>query len=258
MELLLKLIMLVFMIIAVGRKSNSVFKFELLQTVLGFYVTKNKLFLLPGHSHNSSDVKTAEINRCVRKKNIYTSQQMCRELSEVKKAEIHVLDPLHFYEWEPLLNKFFKDLPVGFTSYYCYELSEGVVKMKRLSEDTPDSIFEQKTLVENVEATRIAILDELFGLPPDASLADIVKSKPKLANIKIKTLPEKRLESIKKKYPVIPVEHLRYYPGGSDFVAGGNVEEEEDAAKEVLTLVKPKKKAGRPKAVQKTNQTQAF
>ena len=53
-------------------KSNTVFKFEVMQTVLGLFKTKTKLFLLPGHSHNQSDVKTAELNRCLRSKNLYS------------------------------------------------------------------------------------------------------------------------------------------------------------------------------------------
>ena len=33
-------------------KSNIVFKFEVMQLILGFYMSKNKLFLIPGHTHN--------------------------------------------------------------------------------------------------------------------------------------------------------------------------------------------------------------
>ena len=89
-------------------KSNTVFKFELLQTILGFYKTKNKLFLLPGHSHNSSDVKTAELNQCLRRKNLYTPQELCRELQAVKNAELFILEGDAFYDWEVLLNKYIK------------------------------------------------------------------------------------------------------------------------------------------------------
>ena len=44
-------------------KSNTAFKFEVLQTVLGFFQAKTKLFLKPGHSHNQSDAVTGESNK---------------------------------------------------------------------------------------------------------------------------------------------------------------------------------------------------
>ena len=137
-------------------------------------------------------MKMAEINRCLRKKNLYTAQQIRSELSAVKEVEIYILDAKHFYDWETLLNKFFKDMPVGFTKYYCFELSDGQVTMKRLSDDTPEAGIETKVIVENFEATRIAFLDELFCLPPDSSLTDIVNSKHRLAKLMVKPISDKR------------------------------------------------------------------
>ena len=61
--------------------------------------------------------------------------------------------------------------------------------MKKLCSVTEDDI-ETKVLVENVEATRVAVLEELFGLPPDASLAEIVNTNPRLAKMKVKYISE--------------------------------------------------------------------
>ena len=154
------------------------------------------------------------------------------ELAGLKNAVTYLLDSEHFYEWEPLLDKYFKDITVGFTSYYCYELSEGRVAMKKLCSVTEDDI-ETKVLVENAEATRVAVLEKLVGLPPDACLAEIVNTKPRFVKMKVKSISEKRLNSIKKKYPVIPPQHLWYYPEGDQYAGDAR-----DAAKQDDVVLK--------------------
>ena len=42
-----------------------------------------------------------------------------------------------------------------------------------------------KILVENVDDVRTAILEDVFGLPPDASLQEIVNAPLRLSKIKI-------------------------------------------------------------------------
>ena len=236
-------------------KSNTVFKFEVLQTVLGFYDTKNKLFLLPGHSHNSSDVKTAELNSCLKKKNLYTAKQVCKELQALKNSEAFILEKEHFFEWEAFLDKYIKNMPPGFTSFYCFEISGGSVVMKRLCTEVTGEEIETKVLVENVEATKIAILAELFGLTANATLEEIITTPPRLPRFQVKQISVKRLASIKKKYEVIPKEDLWYYPDGDEYLlARANTDGDKsvidgDLLQKVLpALEKPKKKAGRPKA----------
>ena len=135
-------------------KSNLVFKFEVMQTILGFYITKNKLFLIPGHSHNSSDVKTAELNNCLKNKNLYTAGQIKEELKMLKNTDVYNLESGHFYDWESVLDKYMKDMPPGFTSFYCFEISGGTVTMKRLCSEALDEDIVTKVLVENVHAVR--------------------------------------------------------------------------------------------------------
>ena len=155
-------------------KSNIVFKFEVMQLILGFYMSKNKLFLIPGNSHNLSDVKTAELNKCLRNKNLYTVDQMKEELKAVKDTEVFVLESGDFYEWEDVLNKYIKDMPSGFTSFYCFELVGGKVAMKKFCNEAVEEDVMTKDLVENVDAVKSAILNEVFGLIGDATLTDII------------------------------------------------------------------------------------
>ena len=232
-------------------KSNCVFKFEVLQTILGFYSTKNKLFLIPGHSHNSSDVKTAELNNCLKNKNLYTPLQIKEELKQMKNAEAHILQGDHFYEWECLLDKFIKDMPPGFTFYYCFEIVGGRVSMKKLCSDVSDDEVVTKVLVENVGMVRSAILQEMFGLDGDADLEEIIAAPLRLPKLDPNPISEKRLASIKKKYVTIPRQHLWYYPEGEEYITGAS-NSEEKSEKTVSSDV-PKKKSGRPKCVPKVS-----
>ena len=124
--------------------------------------------------------------------------------------------------------------------------------MKKLCTETPENEVVSKILVENVEATRAAILKELFDLPSDTTLDTIVNTPVRLPKLEVKPISEKRLKSIKKKYKVIPKEHIPYYPGGDEYLLHAtNAAEEEsddDAPDSPVSLDKPKKKVGRPKA----------
>ena len=72
-------------------KSNTAFKFEALQTTLGLFKSKTKLFLKPGHSHNQSDVITGESNKFLAKKDIFTIDQMAVEMNKSANVNVEVL-----------------------------------------------------------------------------------------------------------------------------------------------------------------------
>ena len=57
-------------------KSNTAFKFECMQTLLGLFSCKIKCFLKPGHSHNQSDVVTGESNKYLAKKDVFSIEQI--------------------------------------------------------------------------------------------------------------------------------------------------------------------------------------
>ena len=235
-------------------KSNSAFKFEAMTTVLGIFKTKTKLFLKPGHSHNQSDVITGESTRHLRKKDLFTIDQLCTEMNASKNVTVSVLHSEQFFKWENFLNKHFKDLPLGFTKFYCYEFSEGCVAMKRLCTESSEEEAVVKQLVKDPVNARKVILEELLGLPPTASLQEILKAKLRLPKLPEKLLKPKKLESLSKKYSCIPTEYLSYYPGGDDYknklVADPNIDEDQDTAPVGLVGLKPKK--GRPKVVVNT------
>ena len=90
---------------------------------------------------------------------------------------------------------------------------------------------------------KTVILYEMFGLPGDASLEQIINTSTRLSKLKVKLISEKRLESIKKKCEVIPNEYLLYYPEGDKNLSEVNEDQQPslndggDAAAKLLMLL---------------------
>ena len=231
-------------------KSNTAFKFEALQTVLGIFQAKIKLFLKPGHSHNQSDVVTGESNKYLAKKDVFTIGQIATEMNKCEKVDVSVLGQESFNIWEDFLNKHFKNLPVGFTKFYCYEFSGGSVAMKRLCSDVTDNEVVVKEIVRDPANAKKTILKELFDLPPDASLDDIINASLLLPKLPAKELKPSKLESLAKKFSCIPSEFVSFYPGGESFLKKAKESTEDEDAEDVvenLVSKKPGPGPGRPK-----------
>jgi len=58
-----------------------------------------------------------------------------------------------------------------------------------------------RELVRDSANAKEAILKELFDLPPDASLEDIINAPLQLPKLQAKELKERKLESLSKKFP---------------------------------------------------------
>ena len=237
-------------------KSNSAFKFEALQTMLGIFQAKTKLFLKPGHSHNQSDVVTGESNKYLAKKDVFTVDQIATEMNKCEKVNVSVLQQDSFFIWEEFLDKHFRDLPVGFTKFYCFEFTEGTVAMKRLCTEVTDDQMIVKELARDPANARKTILRELFDLPTSASLEDIVNATLLLPKMPSRELKQRKLESLAKKFSCIPSEFLSFYPGGEAFLDKSKEPipdvEVEEAVTDKLVSKKPKPKMGRPKVPEKT------
>ena len=229
-------------------KSNTAFKFEALQTTLGLFKSKSKLFLKPGHSHNQSDVVTGESNRFLAHKDLFTIDQLAEEMNKCPNVEVQVLRSDSFYVWEDFLNKHFKDLPQGFTKFYCFEFEMDTCAMKKLCSEVSEGneVCVKKLLKDPINGRR-NILNELFSLPADATSQDILRAPLKLPKLPERELKPSKLESLAKKYSCIPKDYLKYYPGGEDYIENKTANEIDQAPANVVAN-KPKKKIGRPKA----------
>ena len=227
-------------------KSNTAFKFEALQTTLGLFKSKTKLFLKPGHSHNQSDVITGESNKFLAKKDIFTIDQMAVEMNKSSNVNVEVLRDENFYVWEEFLNKHFKDMPTGFTKFYCFEFINGTCAMKKLcAENSEENQVIVKDLLKDPINGKKIILNELFALPADATRQEIFSAPLKLPKLPGRELKPSKIESLAKKYSCIPKEFLDYYPGGEANLAE---QDDDEPGEGILVQNKPKKLPGRPKA----------
>ena len=194
---------------------------------------------------------TGESNKFLAQKDIFTIDQMALEMNKCPNVDVQVLGRDSFYVWDEFLNKHFKDLPQGFTKFYCFEFETGTCAMKKLctEESEENEVYVKELLKDPINGKR-DILNELFSLPADASSQDILRAPLKLPKLPEREIKPSKLESLAKKYTCIPKEFLKYYPGGEDYIKNksGNEEVLEESEPVNLVINKPKKKAGRPKA----------
>lgn len=117
-----------------------------------------------------------------------------------------------FVGWEVLLNKYFRKMPTGFTSFYFFEMDRGTVTYRHTG-DTPDAEASVHSLLRaDYNVVKKALLKELFGVSVASELSAASISSLKLPRHKGNTLTKKKIKSLAKKYFSIPSEYLSYVP----------------------------------------------
>ena len=150
-------------------KSNTIMKFFALLSLL-FYRKVTLVFLIPGHSHMVADRVVAWMKGSFKKTNIFHPDQFVAKSNTVKSIESKIFNHLDskrpFYiGWENVVNKFFKNLPSGFTKNYFFEFEEGILTMKHLhnSEEENTTIVDLLEHRKNLDLIRKAVVNDIFG-----------------------------------------------------------------------------------------------
>ena len=141
-----------------------------------------------------------------------------------------VLKSDKFFKWDRFLDKYFKDMPPGFTKNYYFEFENGRVKLSKLANlESPEEDTEELDLVKNQDtgATQ-AILKELVELTDEATGADIVNAELKLQQLPKNKMDPKKIESLQKKYDSIPPVYLPSYPGGEEYLEKKRMRKDDD------------------------------
>ena len=193
-------------------KSQLVMKFNCLLSLL-FYDHVALLYFLPKHCHMIPDRVVAHCKIAIKGFNLFTIGQITELCNRVKGINSEWLQPddsdVPFrVEWGTFLNKFFKNLPVGYTNNYFFEFSQGFVTFRRMG-TSPDAETTSVRLIEVTPAIRKTLRTELFGNQDGSTITMRDLTLPKHAG---KTLTKKKLESLSKKYFSIPKKYLKYYP----------------------------------------------
>ena len=174
-------------------KSNTTHKFSMLTSLLIFSEGVTDIYFKVGHSHNHSDKKTGHAAKALSKKNLYTPQAVAKEVNKVKGLFADVLnDKDVFHDWKPFLDKHFKNMDPGFTSYYIFHFKDGVVEYRELNDEGDEVVVKSKVFCANPAAVKKVILKELFNLNAASNPVEICK-----ARLRIPPLPQKRISEKK-------------------------------------------------------------
>jgi hypothetical protein len=208
-------------------KSNATFKFATYLS-LAFYKKVLLIFYILGHSHMICDRVVAWCKRAIGKKNFYGPDGLMDSFDGIKDVSTKFVS--HEDDGRPcwdgfleLWNKYFFDMPPLFTTYYVFEFYEGKVRIQPLVTSEESEAFIH-VLCENPKETLKAINKDLWGAE---SFDDLTLSSIKLPKTETRTLKNKKLKSLSKKYATIPNIFLDYYPEIDESALDSDDEEEE-------------------------------
>ena len=133
--------------------------------------------------------------------NLYTLGQIFEACDSVRGVTAEWLQPkdsdIPFrVEWGVILNKFFKNLPAGYTSNYFYEFERGFVTFRRLA-TCPDAEATSVRLIEASPDVKHRLLVSLFGNTDKSTLKMLDLTLPAHAG---NTLAKTKVKSLAKKY----------------------------------------------------------
>ena len=141
-------------------KSKLVFMLFNLLSIL-FYDNICLNFLLPGHSHMAADRVVSWIRTSLGKSNIYIPEQLFNKVNDIKNTKAIDVSKFGLVKgFNGIFKKYFKEMPVGYTKYYYFEMSNGVCTFKFHAEHNECYQF---VFCHDIFNTRKAIMRELFG-----------------------------------------------------------------------------------------------
>ena len=197
-------------------KSQVVMKFFAMLSVL-LYEKVVLLYLLPGHSHMKPDRVVAWVKGAIKGLNLYTPQQIVEKCNTVNSIEAEFLDhnspnrPF-FVGWEAVLNKYFRNMPAGFISFYFFEMDRGTVTYRHTGDSLDAEASVHSLLRADYTVVKKALFQELFGVTSVSELSAASINSLKLPRHKGNTLTKKKVKSLSKKYFSIPPQYRPYYP----------------------------------------------
>ena len=132
--------------------------------------------------------------------NLYTIEQIVERCNSVNGINAEWLrkddvDRPFRVGWGTILDKYFKDLPGGYTHFYFFEFTAGFLTYRRLA-TTPDSEAITVQMIDLTEGTKDKLMIELFGKrsPSKVKMGDVTLPKNTgrlLSESKLKSLAEK-------------------------------------------------------------------
>ena len=90
-------------------KNNTVLKYLLYLTELGYFKKVNFIFLIVGHTKNAADRLFNLLKKLYRLKNIYTMKELFEQLAACDFVSIDPTKVEDFHDWDTYLDLFYSD-----------------------------------------------------------------------------------------------------------------------------------------------------
>jgi hypothetical protein len=203
-------------------KNNTVLKYLVWLTEMGYFKQVNFIFLIVGHTKNAADRLFNALKKKYRKQNIYTLEELLSVLDESDTVTVMQSTPEDFCDWESYLDLFYRD----------YKMSGGggLIKQNHMFSCNYQSNRVQNTLHVNIRESDLpehaivnhkSIKNGFFGrsnFAKNASgLRDAINARPAIMrdslSDKLKVIEceginiFKRVELSTKWKKIIPPEH---------------------------------------------------
>ena len=237
-------------------KSNSTLKFEAFLSMT-FYELVLIIYLIPGHSHMLPDRVVAWVKKSLKRLNLYSPHDIIKIINTINTVTGRFIDHQSnirptYSNWSQFLDKHIINLESGFTGDYVFEFKNGVVRQQHLISSTPKEFV----LCKNAVSTSKAMKLELFGT---VCIDHLNPNELKLPRMIVRTLDNKKVISLQKKYGSIPADKLSYFPcpiavdDGEDNEDVGErlIKKKNDLSKRTKPLIAPGARVnllGRPKS----------
>ena len=216
-------------------KSQVTMMMDCLLSML-FYDRVATFYLVPGHSHMRCDQVIGLCKRSLNKKDLFLPEQVRDAMADVKNMDPEIVDQEVFRCWDPLLKKYFKPLPTGYTANYVFEFVGGKTMYKKYA-STPDENAYEHTFCEQPLLVKKAVLKDLYGGRIHSSDVEGMIQEAVHAGIqglKLEILQEKKLakskmDSIAVKLTCVPTQYRAYYPGYEELVEAEQARQENQA-----------------------------
>lgn len=131
-------------------KNNTVLKYMVHLTELGYFKKVNFIFLIVGHTKNAADRLFNTLKKLYRLTNIFTMKDLLAKLSASNMITIHPTKVEDFHDWDTYLDLFYSDFRSKIKQNHIFSCSYESNRVgNQLQVDLRESDLEEHTIVEH-------------------------------------------------------------------------------------------------------------
>ena len=192
-------------------KSKVVLQFFGLLSLL--YKRVTLFYFVKGHTKMICDRVVALQRLAIKRHNLYTLEEIVEKIDGTKSIYPEIIRNGYSSSpcrsgWGRVLSKYIRKMPPGYTKNHIFSIEDGVVSFKHIA-STSESAACLFRIFDDVEQTRKKVFRSLFG---HSNIDKLDFHQLVLPVTPLRTLSEKKLLSLGRKFPTIPAKYLPTYP----------------------------------------------